>query len=281
MFHRLQKPKGTTGSRSLCLNYHLFWAPLSIVQALRYRHWSVAVSSLGYVLATIIIPVFQNYAFFWAVYDGAALDWPATYSWQVALVDSTWAYLLMAALAAAWCCGALLMILLWKQETGLSGDIRGIAGLLSLLGSQTDVRKNFGFLFDESCRQTHSQVELFKSEHFCLTRQQGQGRNHARLERVTVARSAASPTRKKTSILRNCYDILHNYVDNYGHFFPFRPEVFTLWLVLLFLLMSATGWITASLNRNADDAEWNYSIPIDPNVYLIVGVFIQVAPLSP
>lgn len=45
MYYRLQKPNGTTGDRSLCLNYHTFWAPLSLFQALRYRHWSVAVQA--------------------------------------------------------------------------------------------------------------------------------------------------------------------------------------------------------------------------------------------
>ncbi|KAH6630958.1 hypothetical protein B0J18DRAFT_116928 [Chaetomium sp. MPI-SDFR-AT-0129] len=39
--------------------------------------------------------------------------------------------------------------------------------------------------------------------------------------------------------------------------------------------MLAVGWITASLNKNAQDVEWNYSIPIDPSIYLIVGIFVQ------
>jgi hypothetical protein len=33
MYYRLQKPNGTTGDRSLCLNYHTFWAPLSHFRA--------------------------------------------------------------------------------------------------------------------------------------------------------------------------------------------------------------------------------------------------------
>jgi hypothetical protein len=133
MYYRLQKPNGTTGDRSLCLNYHTFWAPLSLFQALRYRHWSVAVSRLGNILATIIIPVFGNYVFYWEVYSGAALEWPDTYSWQVALVDHGWAYKLVGALASVEICCLVLFILLHSQRIGLSGDIRGIAGLMDLL----------------------------------------------------------------------------------------------------------------------------------------------------
>ena len=92
-FRRLQQPEGAIGARSLCLNYHTFWTPLCIVQAVKYKHWTVAISSIGSVLATIVVPIFQNYVFHREIYDGALLNWPDDpYSWQVALVDETWTY---------------------------------------------------------------------------------------------------------------------------------------------------------------------------------------------
>lgn len=67
MYHRLQQKGGTTAERSVCLNYHTFWAPLSILQAVRYGHWTVAISSLGSILGSTIIPILQNYVFSWAL----------------------------------------------------------------------------------------------------------------------------------------------------------------------------------------------------------------------
>lgn len=66
-------------------------------------------------------------------------------------------------------------------------------------------------------------------------------------------------------------------VNDGSNVFPFRRLVFFTWLVSILLLMLAAGWITASLNKNDKDEEWNYSIPVDPDVYLIVGIFVQVS----
>lgn len=297
MYHRLQKPGGTTGARSLCLNYHVFWAPLSIFQALRYRHWSVAVSSLGSVLATIVVPVFSNYVFYWEVYDGAALDWPATYSWQVALVDYDWAYKLVGALAAATVCCVVLFLLLPSQKTGLSRDIRGIADLVYLL-ERTDA-SGFGLPLGSSSRSLSEIEGLFSTSQFYLI----QDNNERRLERTTRAVSASNSSwlgmtilpvtqHKITTVIRKWLRPLTEFckvtvktssratqkmVNDESNFFPFRRLVFFTWLVSLLLLMLAAGWITASLNKNDKDEEWNYSIPVDPNVYLIVGILVQVS----
>lgn len=297
MYHRLQKPGGTTGARSLCLNYHVFWAPLSIFQALRYRHWSVAVSSLGSVLATIVVPVFSNYVFYWEVYDGAALDWPATYSWQVALVDYDWAYKLVGTLAAATVCCVVLFFLLPSQKTGLSRDIRGIADLVYLL-ERTDA-SGFGLPLGSSSRSLSEIEGLFSTSQFYLI----QDNNEPRLERTTRAVSASDSSclgmtilpvtqHKITTVIRKWLRPLTEFckvtvktssratqkmVNDGSNFFPFRRLVFFTWLVSLLLLMLAAGWITASLNKNDKDEEWNYSIPVDPNVYLIVGILVQVS----
>jgi len=56
-FYRLRGKGGSISKRSICLNYHSFWTPLSIIQALRYRHWSVAISSTCEVLGSIVLSV--------------------------------------------------------------------------------------------------------------------------------------------------------------------------------------------------------------------------------
>ncbi|CAM1509067.1 Fc.00g028060.m01.CDS01 [Cosmosporella sp. VM-42] len=278
MYHRLQKRGGTTGERSLCLNYHVFWSPLSIVQAVRYRHWSVAVSSLGSFLSSLIIPIFQNYVFYWEVYDGAQLPWSSLYSWQVALVDQTWAYRLVGALAAAWICSVALLLMLPRQQTGLDRIVEGIAGLLSLLeeddklGLQERCGNRPLSLEQRTLQESMSEQEKFGRERLVLTRQQpGNLRK--------VLQQTAAPILAVLSSLSTpwnwCRKYIKRYLSTFDRPLPFRYELFGPWLILLFLLMFSTGWITASLNKNAKNEEWNYSVPVNPDIFLIVGIFIQ------
>ncbi len=299
MYHRLQHENGTTGARSLCLNYHVFWSPLSILQAVAYRHWSVAVSSLGSVLATIVIPVFANYVFYWEVYNGAALDWPGTYSWQVALVDHGWAYRLIGALAAAQVCCVVLFFLLPSQKTGLSRDMRGLSDLSYLL-EKIDAIRGLGLPPDSSNQSASAIEELFAASHFRLVCDN----DERRLVKVTQTARASHPTwfnraliqgtrHKRVTMVRKWIcrrskfgklgraitssQAVQTMIGDRGNFFPFRRLVFLTWFISLFVLMFAAGWITASLNKNAKDEEWNYGIPIDPNIYLIAGIFVQVS----
>jgi hypothetical protein len=36
-YHQLAKPTGSLGKSSVCVDYHCFWSPLAILQALRFR----------------------------------------------------------------------------------------------------------------------------------------------------------------------------------------------------------------------------------------------------
>lgn len=293
MYYRLQKPGGVKGMRSVCLNYHQFWAPLSIIQAIRYQHWIVAVSSIGSVLGGVVIPVLGNYVFFWALYSGAMLDWPGIYSWQVALVDRDWTYRLVGVLGAAWVCSCVLLLVLPRRATGLSSDVRGITGILSLLSSKTDRLD----LDEKNCRSTALEVSEMLGESFFFLERMG---TRIILRRTT---STVGQERRKTSTFigypvikkltdsfRQCAHILPNsriswrripwrrldtWTSNPGNFFPLRPEIFLLWLCALFTLLVFGAIITGSLNKNAKNLEWNYKVPVNPNIYLIVGVFIQ------
>lgn len=298
MYHRLQKPDGATGARSLCLNYHTFWTPLCIMQAIKYRHWTVAISSIGSVLAGIVVPIFQNYVFYWEINDGALLNWPDDpYSWQVALVDETWTYRLVTALAVVWICSATLLYCLPRQSTGLTDDMKGIVGIVSLLGDEHDPSK-LG-LHPESSTATLLEVEnmLGQPTYHMVNSTDIHGPSLKRIGTLLPSPSRfwgfldnlfcqiSTPIYKKARpIAQPCKDAfsryseaLGKYINNAETFFPFRRAIYPIWIVLLFLVMLAVGWITASLNKNAKDAEWNYTVPIDPNVYLIVGLFVQVS----
>ena len=247
------------------------------------------------------MPIFQNYVFYWEIYDGALLNRPDDpYSWQVALVDETWTYRLVAALVAVWLCSTALLCCLPRQATGLKEDIRGIVGIASLLGdehvpSRLDLQPN-------SSKATLLEVEnMLKEQTFYIThpgtrhgpRLKGMGwliPSQSGLRRVlddlfsgsfTAMRGIHKNARPLTQPCKHAFsrgcETLERYLNNAETFSPFRRTIYPIWLTLLFLLMLAVGWITASLNKNAKDAEWNYTVPIDPDVYLIVGIFIQVS----
>ncbi|KAI0137445.1 hypothetical protein BJ170DRAFT_605892 [Xylariales sp. AK1849] len=134
----------TQGTHFVCLNYHSFWLLLGVLQALKYRHRTVAISSLGSVSDSTVMPVLGSYPFAWALHSRATLPWPDTYLWQVALVDRHWTYVTVALLGAAWFCSIVLLSVLPSRAAGLSGDVRGIDGISSLLPSQEDSYRELG-----------------------------------------------------------------------------------------------------------------------------------------
>jgi hypothetical protein len=237
---------------------------------------------LGNILATIIIPVFGNYVFYWEVYSGAALEWPDTYSWQVALVDHGWAYKLVGALASVEICCLVLFILLHSQRIGLSGDIRGIAGLMDLL--EEFYAASLKLPSSSDSWSLSKMEEKFASSEFRLIKGKLKVTKVVEGPRSVTSNFYSSDSGKAISrvtqrVTKRCEWLspIIEFFDGGSNFFPFRRIVFPIWLVLLFLLMLAAGWITASLNKNAKDQEWNYGIPLDPTVYLIVGIFVQVS----
>lgn len=81
-YRQLSRDNGCRGTGSVCLNYHCFWSPLSVLQALRYRQWAVVCSSTGYVLSAVAVPNLQSYVFYWETYLGGTMPWGGQWSWQ-------------------------------------------------------------------------------------------------------------------------------------------------------------------------------------------------------
>lgn len=291
IYYRLYKEEGTTGARSLCLNYHVFWVPLSIFQAVIYQHWQVAISSLGSVIGTIIIPLFLNYVFYWEVYSGAALDRPGIYSWQVALVDRGWAFKLIGALIAELFCSAALFYLSLRQVT-FSNDIRGIAGLLYLIDGKD--ANDLGLPPDASDQPLSDIEDLLGPLRFRLIKEN----NEYRLMKMA---QVPETSRFRTLFTRIChYQMLHllsqpcRYLQTmikraFGPIkhayrrlfrdksFLFNNYVFAIWILFLSFVTGAAIWITVKLYKNATDGDYNYVIPIDANICLALGIFIQVS----
>lgn len=301
-YYRLSKPGGTSGKRSLSLNYHSFWAPLSIWQAVVYGHWTVFVSSLGSVLGTIAVPVLANFVFSWSLCSGATLEDDRQYSWQVALVDPYWTMILVGVMGVNLVCAVVLLIVLPRRDTGLKRDIRGIAGVLSLIPDGDDCFERIKNEKDAHLLTSSRLAKDYAKMRFCLkldahhpdpvltlqstsTSQPAPGRKYMfwGWKYVLEARRAVSDL---TSLLLQDkhFEWIHEIKElpnNHGNFLPLHPILFTIWLFCLVTLMIIVGYIAAGMNKLNKTGIWNYEMPFPTEMYLIVGVFIQVSPLNP
>ncbi|KAK4213352.1 hypothetical protein QBC37DRAFT_423209 [Rhypophila decipiens] len=299
MYVRLQRHHGGERAKdSLFLQYHSFWLPLSIYQGLKHGHWRVAISSLGVTLGSIIAPIIQNYVFAWTLYSGGHLPWPDTYSWLIASVDEWWSKVLMGVLGSALLCSLALLVLLPSLDTGLQEDPRGIASIVYLIPG------GFPPLFQKtSNKQTLTELlQDIGDLHFQLVVHPN--RPMPILEPVTT--NSPPTTTKTTSRPRPSWMAplipskptiakfnnhllirttkkhastiqaqLKNYLLNHPLSLPLRPEIYTLWLLLLLTLLILTSTIASAIDQNARDKLYNYTIPLSPNIYLILSILTQ------
>lgn len=202
----------------------------------------------------------------------------------MALVDQDWTYRLVGALVAAWLCSAALMCLLPRQNTGLLEDIRRIAGVFSLV--QNSGEGAVPSLTEDLCAKKASEmVVLLRDKRFSLTHQQKLSElmddSSTKMtppgERPAAVEDVKRPTGPMRNPLRGVHDKYQHYVSDHGNFLALRREIFALWLASLLVLLIFQALITGSLNKNAKDQEWSYTLAIDPQAYLIIGIFTQVS----
>lgn len=132
-YRQLSRNGGCTGRGSVCLNYHCFWSPFTIIQALRYRQWTVVFSSSAYVLSFIAVPNIQSYVFYWESYSGGTMPWGGQWAWQTFQVNSYWANVLVGVLTLILFCNISIIVILGLGKTGLDKDPRGIADAVELV----------------------------------------------------------------------------------------------------------------------------------------------------
>jgi hypothetical protein len=65
-------------------------------------------------------------------------------------------------------------------------------------------------------------------------------------------------------------------VTDYPESFMFHPLVVSLWIFFLILVLCVNIYILAIITSTTQMTLSNYALPWSPNVYLLVGVLIQV-----
>lgn len=298
VYYQLSLQGGCLGKKSLSLNYHCFWSPLSIIQALRFRQWAVVLSSTGYTLSLIAIPNIQNYIFAWSVYSGGNLNWGGAYSWQVGYMDPLWTAILIGILSANLICIVALTIILQSRVSGLREDPVGIITMVKLISENqrgfaefrledTDAFENLETIsskLDVGRFEISSEYQLREYAHpQSVTSPNNSFILWTKLLPIAMVQRLSQVWR----ILKHTWNFIVGIVQSIDTWingrpqpFMFHPLISFLWITWLLLLLAANSYILVKMNTHTQRALYNFVIPWSPNAYLVVGVFIQVSWLS-
>lgn len=132
-YYQLSQPTGNTAAKSLNLDYVSMIPYVVPFKAIRNGHWTVAVASIGAMLATTAAPSLQNPSIT-SVKNPKCADKGCTKaenSYQILQVNSVWSRLVTVTLVIV---AAMAVVLLFqlRRKSGLLSDPRGIAGIASM-----------------------------------------------------------------------------------------------------------------------------------------------------
>lgn len=294
-------------SSSIYLDYHCFWAPLAIAQAARFQQWAVVLSSTGCVLAVNAVPNIQNYVFNWAIYAGGDLNWGGMYSWQVGYVDPYWAKVLIAVLAVDLVCILGVIILVHRRQSGLQQDPKGIITWVKLsqdICDESAIGLKSGDAFATS-REIHSKL---KDQRFIVSTdtakmllmltenpKPSQARVPIRLWKVflqplpnvlarlwkVLPKSLRNVLGKIQGVCKRFAKFALNIYEKFQSVTKYASNMFGSfllipWIAWLIVSLYANTYIVAKMTTSEQLTLRNYALPWSPNIYLVVGVLIQV-----
>lgn len=263
-YRQLAKDEQCTAAQSLGLNYHSFWAPLALFQALKYKQYSVVFSSTGLMLSGIVIPNLQNYVLTWDVYCGQDLAWGGQYCVQLAYADEYWSKCLIGALTATLGCALGLVWSLRKWRMDLVEDPRGLEFIVALTAFEDPNAPNALSLLQEKFPGsgiTEPDLCVLKFEYFTDA---GGVKTWPSLKFV----------RERQPKPRLSWPKIPSWISS-------NVELISLLFFNSFLglTLGAAVFILVQMNTPKQDLLQDYQLPWSPNVYLLVGTFVQVRPV--
>jgi hypothetical protein len=294
-YYLLTSPGGASGKDTICLDYHSFWSPLAIVQVLMFRQWTVALSSTGSTVAVIAVPNIQNYIFNWVIYSGGRLNWGGVYSWQVGVVDPYWANVLTGVLCVDLLCLVGLVSLLHRRRSGLQQDPRGIITWVQVTLSSGG-ESIFGLEPADSFApesQIYSKVKNKRLQILTgLARElRVVGDDHspdhsADRWRKFIPKPFQHRLAKVGRIWKHSakfamhiYDVVSSWMTRYASNM-LHPLLLVPWMLWLVVSLCANLYVLAEMTSSEQLTLSNYALPWSPDIYLVVGVLIQVRPAT-
>ena len=151
-YYQMSQRTGSKAEQSLNMDYLTFWSYLIPFKAFRHRQWAVVCSSVATILASALVPVLYT----------AALNLEpdreershAPKKWVV--MDDAWGRVMETTLYIIVLSIALLLYQ-QRRKSGLSGDLKGIAGIATM-ATKSHILNDFRGLDRASHRTIHKQL---------------------------------------------------------------------------------------------------------------------------
>ncbi|RDW91841.1 hypothetical protein BP5796_01235 [Coleophoma crateriformis] len=299
-----QIKRGSSVKDSIDLNYHSFWSPLAAYQAAARNQWTVLFSSIGSTLALIVLPNLQNYVFVTAIYSGDELAWGGQYSCQVLSLNPQYSKILLVILGITTGCAVILCLLLLFQDTGLSKDPIGISSAALLVsGNESgplippgndDWKKASTALSNLRDQNPSIRIKTHGQDEYSIEIDTSPSKSifwvsflRKKLEPLAASKisqkvlnvplylehlAASKIFQKVLSILLYPFRSLEKTPKRP---FMLRPVPMLLWLAFLLTLMGLNVFILSQITSNHSMQYQDYHLPGGPNLYLVVGVFVQ------
>lgn len=191
-YFQLSQPKGNIASKSLNLDYTTLFSYFVPYKAVRNRHWTVLVASIGSILATTAAPSLQNASITPIQNPNCPPNKCKSLGEfkQVIHIEPVWSRLVTACLILV-AVMTLVLLLQLRRKSGLLSDPKGIAGIASM-ATKSHILNDFQGMdtatdIDIHKRLRHRRYVLYKSsiwqgeyikyteERFSETEEQGQG----------------------------------------------------------------------------------------------------------
>ncbi|EON64774.1 hypothetical protein W97_04007 [Coniosporium apollinis CBS 100218] len=152
-YYQLSKRTGATAAESLNVDYLTFWSWLAPLKALRFRHWAVAYSSVGTLLAGGLVPILQSASVkLYPEMEDRRLDED-----KFVRINPAWSRPLSVALVMVAICGVLLLFQL-RRKSGLLSNPKGIAGIAAM-ATRSHILHDFRGLDTASHQAIHKQLK--------------------------------------------------------------------------------------------------------------------------
>ncbi|CAK7263214.1 hypothetical protein SEPCBS119000_000382 [Sporothrix epigloea] len=129
-FYQMSKENGAVADESINVDYVTYNTFLRPFRALYCKHYAVAVSSIASLLAVSLVPTLGAAAIVLTPDRATRLANPQ--GEKQIIISAVWSRILTAVLVVIAVLGYLLFYLLQRRRSGLSSDVRGIAGLASM-----------------------------------------------------------------------------------------------------------------------------------------------------
>ncbi|KAK3397443.1 hypothetical protein B0T20DRAFT_461477 [Sordaria brevicollis] len=314
-YYHLFNNKQRAGN-TLNVDYHTFWAPLRLWQALKYRQWTCVLSSTAYIIAFAVIPNLLNNVFSLEKRDGGTyrdlVDFDNNvdgvgYSARVAVMDRTLARALEVVLGVNMLGAVTLMVIFWWRDrtskgSGLHKAPKGMERLMELtedskLMGVTSFTNGTGLrclltppggLQDFANGPQDPNLDEWARHHRCWTKDQN-GSFRLRFEcdhkPAQVPSKRLRPLKPLVQRTTSWWAKIQAVLDRTGlilHQQPFilNPLPLASLLAIILTILGGTIWILAS-HLKAVKSQDN-ATPIPSVLYLVIGVLVKASlPLFP